>query len=197
MSIAAEIAPGFEDAVHDAQRVFRRALEAFAHPGRVVAFEANLRPPSPLFPSAAALALTLLDHGTTVFLDGVLDSEGVRQFLRFHCGAPLATDPASASFALIGDAQALRLDAFSIGTPEAPERSTTVIVQVAGFDGAEPVRLKGPGIESERSFAVRGLAPSFWTQWRANAALFPLGVDLVFASLGAIAALPRSIKAEV
>jgi alpha-D-ribose 1-methylphosphonate 5-triphosphate synthase subunit PhnH len=196
MSIAAEIAPGFEDTVHDTQRVFRRALEAFAHPGRVVAFEAKLMPPSPLLPTAGALALTLFDHGTAVLLDGALDSEGVRQFLRFHCGAPLTADPAHASFALIGDAEALRLDTFAIGTPEAPERSTTAIVQVAGFDGAEKVRLSGPGIEREHSFAVRGLAPIFWAQWRVNTALFPMGVDVVFASPGTIAALPRSIKAE-
>lgn len=197
MSTALEIPPGFADAVHEAQRVFRRALDAFAHPGRVVAIEAQLTPPTPLLPGAASLALTLFDHSTSVFLDSALDQEPVRQFLRFHCGALLVTEPAQAGFALIGGAAALRLDAFALGTPEAPERSTTVIVQVEGFGEAPTVRLKGPGIESEQVLAVRGLAPGFWTEWRANAALFPLGVDLIFATADAIVALPRSIKAEV
>jgi alpha-D-ribose 1-methylphosphonate 5-triphosphate synthase subunit PhnH len=196
VSIAAGIAPGFADAVHDAQRMFRHALEAFAHPGRVVALESALVPPAPLLGTSASVALTLFDHGTAVFLDPALDSEPVRQFLRFHCGAPLTTEPARAAFALIGDTEAFRLDAHAIGDPQAPERSTTAVVQIEAFEGAA-VRLRGPGIESERSFAVRGLAPSFWEQWRLNAALFPLGVDLIFASPRAIAALPRSVKVEV
>jgi alpha-D-ribose 1-methylphosphonate 5-triphosphate synthase subunit PhnH len=190
-------APGFADPVDDAQQVFRRLLDAFAHPGRVVSVPATLTPPAALWPSVAALALTLLDHSTPVFLDAQLSSESIVSYLRFHSGAPLAATPGSASFALIGDPRSLDLAVFAPGESERPERSATVIVQVAGFEGPAAVRLTGPGIKTSTALRVDGIDAALWRQWRENGALYPCGVDLVLAAPTAAVALPRSVRVEI
>jgi alpha-D-ribose 1-methylphosphonate 5-triphosphate synthase subunit PhnH len=194
---AADLAPGFDDPVHDAQRVFRRLLEAFAHPGRVVLLPPMLVPPSPLNPGAAALALTLVDHGTPLSLDAALDTEPVRMFLRFHCGAPIVDETSGAAFALVGNADAVDLGRFAVGEPECPERSTTVILQVPGFAYSDRIRLSGPGIECQTSLRVDGIDGGFWRQWQRNSTLYPCGVDVVFASPEAIAVLPRTVRVEI
>ncbi len=196
-AISADPTPGFDDPVHDAQRVFRRLLEAFAHPGRVVLLPPVLAPPAPLGPGTAALALTLIDHGTPLWLDAALDTPAVRTFLRFHCGAPIVEASDGAAFALVGAPDAVDLKTFAVGEPESPERSTTVILQVPGFAYSERVRLTGPGIASHTSLRVDGISADFWRQWRRNAALYPCGVDVVFAAPEAIAVLPRTVRVEI
>lgn len=195
-ALAASPAPGFADAVHDSQQVFRRLLEAFTHPGRVILLPRRLAAPDALWPSSAALALTLFDHSTPVHLDPVLDTEAVRDFLRFHRGAPLVEAPAEASFALVGNAAGVDLASFAPGDAERPERSATVVVQVPGFLHGRPVRLAGPGIATTTSLTVDGLAPDFWRQWRENGALYPGGVDVVLAAPESVAVLPRTVRVE-
>jgi len=190
-------APGFADPVDDTQQVFRRLLEAFAHPGRVVALPASPSPPPGLWPSTAALALTLLDHSTPVYLDQALQSEAIVSYLRFHSGAPLAATPSAASFALVGEPRGVDLAAFSPGEAERPERAATVILQVAGFEGSDAVRLTGPGIQKSTALKVEGIDAALWRQWRENGALYPCGVDLVLAAPEAAVALPRSVRVEI
>jgi len=179
-------APGFADPVDDTQQVFRRLLDAFAHPGRVVAVPASLSPPPGLWPSAAALGFALLDHSTPIL-----------SYFRFRTGAPIASLPAAAGFALIGDPTGLDLTVFAQGEAERPERSATVIVQVEGFEGADAVRLTGPGIKKSTALKVAGIDAALWRQWRENAALYPCGVDLVFAAPEAVVALPRAVRVEI
>ncbi|HXP73359.1 MAG TPA: phosphonate C-P lyase system protein PhnH [Stellaceae bacterium] len=195
-ALAASPAPGFADAVHDTQQVFRRLLDAFTHPGRVILLPQRLAALDALWASSAALALMLLDHSTPVHLDPVLDTEAVRDFLRFHCGAPLVEAPGEASFALVGNAAAVDLASFAPGDPVRPERSATVLIQVPGFLHGQPMRLAGPGIATTTSLIVDGVEPKFWRQWRESGALYPSGVDVVFAAPEAIAVLPRTVRAE-
>ena len=83
--------------------------------------------------------------------------------LRFHCGAPIVEAPSQAAFALAADATSLPpLDSFALGSPEYPDRSTTLLIQVRGLGEGRAVRLTGPGIEGSRRLAADGLAPDFW-----------------------------------
>ena len=63
------LAPGFAEPVLDAQAVFRASMQAFAWPGTVVPCPTELKPPAPLSPVSAALALTLADFEVTLWLD--------------------------------------------------------------------------------------------------------------------------------
>lgn len=189
--------PGLADPVFDAQRLFRVALEALSRPGRVHALPVPVDPPAPLLPWSGALALTLLDLETPVWLDPGLNEAEVRTWLRFHTGCPLVAAPDQAAFALVGSADALDDPGrFAIGDAEYPDRSTTLILQVKGLRAGEGWTLSGPGIPGTTRLAVDGLPATFPATWLENAALYPQGVDLFLAAPQGLAALPRTVRVE-
>lgn len=193
--MTAALATGFSDRVMSAQSVFRCIMEAFARPGRVCSPSVDLAPPAPLAPAAAAAALTLFDQDTPVWLDSPLANTSVAYWLRFHTGAPVVSDPQQAAFAIVSDPEhAPPFDAFALGTPDYPDRSATLILQIESFDDGPPLTFCGPGIKERIVFYPRPVPPDFRQRLAANRALFPRGVDLLLATDAAIAALPRSAK---
>ena len=100
--------PGFADPVFDAQGVFRAVMMALARPGTVHHLGVHLDPPQPLSRAAGALALTLCDNDTPIWLDARLSAApAVKEFLRFRTGARLLAEPSEATFAIIADPQRL------------------------------------------------------------------------------------------
>jgi alpha-D-ribose 1-methylphosphonate 5-triphosphate synthase subunit PhnH len=187
--------PGFRDPVRESQSVFRLAMRAMSSPGTIAACEWRLAPPRPLLPSAAALVLALCDFETPIFLDRPLAAcADVVEFMRFHTGARLVSTPAEAAFAVIADSARLpALAAFAQGTPDYPDRSTTLIVQVESLQ-ARDWRLEGPGIRGVARLRAAPLPDRFAAQLRANRHQFPRGVDILFVTATAMAALPRSVR---
>ena len=100
------LAPGFADPQLDAQRVFRQLLQAMARPGQVAPLDRLPDAPLPLGRAAAALALTLFDLDTPIWLSEDLRA-AAGDYLAFHTGAPLARDLGAASFVLVADGNAL------------------------------------------------------------------------------------------
>lgn len=192
--MTAQLSPGFADPVLDSQRVFRAAMDALSHPGRTVPLDTALDVPAPLTPSGAALVLMLADFETTLWLDAALAAApAVGRYLTFHSGVRLTDDPSTADFALVSDPAAMPdLGDFAQGTPDYPDRSTTLIVQVEAFGAGW--HLEGPGIKDRIAFSAAPLAPDFTDQIVANRAGFPLGVDILFAGPATIAGLPRSTR---
>jgi len=186
---------GFRDAVHDSQAVFRTVMRAMSVPALPISLPTNLAPPAPLTATAAAILITLADFETTIWLDARLaSSDAVCQFASFHTGARLVRDPREAHFAFASTPQSMpRLATLNQGTPEYPDRSTTLIVQVAGF-AAAGLAFTGPGIKTVRQFSFSGMPKEFEQQLRDNRAQFPQGVDIVLAASAHIAALPRSVR---
>lgn len=188
------LAPAFGDPVHHAQTVFRAAMTALSRPGRIIPLSVDLLPPAPLTANAAALVLMLVDFETKLHLGKGLDTaEDARRYLAFHTGVAFTAEPGQADFALVADISDLpALGTFAQGDLEYPDRSTTVIVQVKGFD--ESLHFEGPGIDGRIAFGIAGAPFSFADDLDDNRARFPLGVDLLFAAPDAIAALPRSSR---
>ena len=120
-----------------------------ARPGIVQPAKALAKPPQPLSPVAAAVALTLCDHDTPLWLDPALkQAAAVASWLGFHTGAPLANTPADAHFAVVADpASLIAFENFAQGTQEYPDRSTTLILQVASLSSGDQLVLEGPGID--------------------------------------------------
>jgi alpha-D-ribose 1-methylphosphonate 5-triphosphate synthase subunit PhnH len=195
MSTAAVIARGFADPVHDSQRVFRTALDALARPGRIARMTSSLSPPAPLLATSAGLLIALADYETTVWLDDMLaEAADVTDFIRFHTGAPLTRIRREAELAVIAAPAAMPpLASFAQGTPEYPDRSTTLIVQVGSVANDRWV-FGGPGIPERQSFSAAPLPSDFPRQLADNRARFPCGVDLIFVTDAEIAALPRSCR---
>jgi alpha-D-ribose 1-methylphosphonate 5-triphosphate synthase subunit PhnH len=186
---------GLGDPQADAQAVFRTLLRALSHPAVPVVCPAVAPPVPGLAPAAAALLLALTDPETPVRWAGA----NAARWLRFHCGAPAATRPDEAVFALIADPATLahdggRLADHALGTDVSPERSTTLFVQVPALDGGAPLQASGPGLAAAVSFAPSGLPEGFWAQWADNRARFPSGVDLVLVCGDAIVGLPRTTR---
>jgi alpha-D-ribose 1-methylphosphonate 5-triphosphate synthase subunit PhnH len=195
LTIATALASGYQEPVFDSQRAFRAAMEALANPGRLRPVGRELAE-APLPAAAAALILALCDFETPLFLaPSVSALPGVADYLRFHTDAMLVAEPAVAAFALVDlSHDHLDLSAFAQGTPEYPDRSTTVIAIVESLSEGAAMILSGPGIAATAELCIAGLPDDFADQWRANRAAFPLGVDVLFATSDAIVGLPRSSR---
>jgi alpha-D-ribose 1-methylphosphonate 5-triphosphate synthase subunit PhnH len=179
---------GFDNPAITAAEAFRAVLQAMARPGRI-ARVAGAAPPAPCSPAAGAVLLTLVDADTPLHLAGAHDCAPLRDWVRFHTSAPLVprTD---AAFAL-GDWAALApLEGYPLGTPEYPDRSATLIVELPDLT-ATGARLTGPGIRDAARLPLPDPAA-----FAANAARFPLGLDVILTAGDRLAALPRSTRVE-
>jgi alpha-D-ribose 1-methylphosphonate 5-triphosphate synthase subunit PhnH len=189
------IGPGFSDPVFQSQGAFRALLAALSEPGLACDLGNAIVPPAGLEPATAVALLTLADYETPIWLPAALRDGPAGAWLRFHCGAALVDDPARAAFAVIDGAVAEpKLAAFNAGDDQFPDRSTTVLVQCAGFEGGEAVTLEGPGIAGRRTVAPAGLRQGFWAEVAYNAALYPLGIDLLLVHGAQVLGLPRSTQ---
>jgi len=191
----ANIAPAFADPTRGSQAVFRRVMDAVARPGTLQ--DVGFAPDAPrgLDRATGAVALTLFDFETPIWLDPALRGTQAEAWMRFHCGCPLTVDPLAAAFALVSDiASAPALAAFNQGDAKYPDRSTTLLIQLASLEGGPVVTLRGPGIKDEASLALPGLPAGFWDQVQTNGSQFQFGVDLIFTAGDRIAALPRTTR---
>jgi alpha-D-ribose 1-methylphosphonate 5-triphosphate synthase subunit PhnH len=168
-------------------------MNTMSRPGLIHDFQVQNEAPIPLSVTAAAVALTLCDFQTPVWLAPEFRTKDIERFLRFHTGASLTETPREASFALIGSQGNLAaLTALASGTHEYPDRSATAVIQVSALSNEGPVSLSGPGIKERRPLSAEGLGTDFWSFMQENHARFPIGIDVVFVSPTQIAACPRS-----
>jgi alpha-D-ribose 1-methylphosphonate 5-triphosphate synthase subunit PhnH len=189
--------PGFADTVLGTQETFRAVLDAMARPGQIVEAGAGLSPPAPLHAAAGAVALTLFDYDTPIWLDSRTETAALCAFLRFHCGCPLVDAPEDARFALVGAPRLLpEIVAFDLGDDAFPERSATLILQTEGLTAGDGLRLTGPGIETEHRLKIAGLPSTFWRERARSQVLFPRGIDLILTDGDRLAALPRTTLVE-
>jgi alpha-D-ribose 1-methylphosphonate 5-triphosphate synthase subunit PhnH len=188
------VAAGFAEPVLAAQATFRVVMDAMARPGTIRRL-AGVAAPAPLSATAAAIALTLLDYETPFWLDAPLAASGeVARFISFHTGARVTSDPAEAAFAFVAAPAATPpFASFAQGSLEYPDRSTTLVLQVAHLADGEGLVLRGPGIAGTRRLAASPLPADFLDQLADNRARFPRGVDVLLAAPDAIAGLPRSL----
>ncbi|MEK9970966.1 MAG: phosphonate C-P lyase system protein PhnH [Ferrovibrio sp.] len=192
MNAMMQPAPGFHDPVQQSQQAFRALLDAMARPGRIVTVEAEAGHPEGLSPALAAALLTLADLDTPVWLGPGFDIDAIKTWLRFHSGAPLASKPDQAAFALLDGAQMPTLDSFSFGTDEAPERGATLLIQVPALNGPAAMTWRGPGIKDAIVVPACGLDAALWRERAALSIEFPRGVDLYLGCGRDLIGLPRS-----
>jgi alpha-D-ribose 1-methylphosphonate 5-triphosphate synthase subunit PhnH len=196
MTTIAELPAGFADKVLSAQSTFRSVMEAMARPGSVQRVTASIGTPPPMMRGVAAIALTLFDHDTPIWLDEKMsETMDVARWLKFHSGAPIVADTSISAFALVNDAGALPdLDRFALGSNEYPDRSTTLILQVASLTQGQAYELRGPGIDGSAVLNATFEPKDLFDRLSINATLFPRGIDLVLVADDAIVAIPRTTR---
>jgi alpha-D-ribose 1-methylphosphonate 5-triphosphate synthase subunit PhnH len=196
MTTVAELPAGFADKVLSAQSTFRSVMDAMARPGSVQRIVAAAGTPAAMMRGTAAIALTLFDHDTPVWLDQLMsETLDVTKWLKFHTGAPVVGDSSICSFAIIGDARALpALDRFAFGSNEYPDRSTTLILQVESLTQGRSLELRGPGIDGTAVLQAAIEPADLFERLAVNAALFPRGIDVVLVHGDTIVAIPRTTR---
>ncbi|QWG15998.1 phosphonate C-P lyase system protein PhnH [Bradyrhizobium sediminis] len=196
MTTVAELPAGFADKVLSAQATFRSVMDAMARPGSVQRIAAVAGAPAAMMRGTAAIALTLFDHDTPLWLDPRMsETSDVSKWLRFHTGAPVIANSSVCSFALIGDARTLpALDRFGFGSNEYPDRSTTLILQVQSLAQGPAFELRGPGIDGTAILRAALQPVDLFDRLTINAALFPRGIDVVLVADDAIVAIPRTTR---
>lgn len=178
---------GFSDPSIQAAWGFRAAMNAMARPGDILAVQ-GAQAPAPVSEAAAVLLLVLCDPDTPVWLAPSHDSDALRRWVAFHTGAPIVAARGEAAFALGTWDSLAPLRDYRIGSAEYPDRSATLIVEMDDLRAGGAV-LTGPGIKE-----VAGLNLPDVAAFRANRALFPLGLDFFFTCGDRLAALPRSTR---
>jgi alpha-D-ribose 1-methylphosphonate 5-triphosphate synthase subunit PhnH len=196
MTTVAELPAGFADKVLSAQSTFRSVMDAMARPGSVARIAVDAGTPHPMMRGTAAIALTLFDHDTPIWLDRRMsETADVTKWLKFHTGAPVIANSTVCHFALFGEAQTLpALDRFALGSNEYPDRSTTLILQVESLTQGPILELCGPGIDGTAELRAAIQPVDLFERLAVNAALFPRGIDVVLVHDDTIVAIPRTTR---
>ena len=210
------VCKGFDDPVTDSQRCFRTILNALSQPGSVGHLDGIPlgHAPKGWTEAAWALAMTLLDGDTLVWLSPSLATAVAHASLQFHSSCPITLNSGEADFVFVGNANE-QPDWSSLrhGEAEFPDLSATVILQVPGIEVVEPSapnvapnvapsstwELRGPGIEHTRLIRLEHGPEDQWPEQLrhalvANRAQFPLGVDLLLVWRDRVCALARSTR---
>ncbi|MEM7521027.1 MAG: phosphonate C-P lyase system protein PhnH [Pseudomonadota bacterium] len=177
---------GFAAPATDAAYAFRALMEAMARPGTIHEVSRAM-PPDGLSVAAGVAVLTLCDPDTSVHLAGSTDTQGVREWITFHTGAPFV-GAATCDFAVGTWADLGPMDRYKIGTSEYPDRSATLIIEMERLAQDGPT-LTGPGIQDSVALSLPETAA-----FQANHRLFPLGLDFIFTCGTQLCALPRSTE---
>jgi alpha-D-ribose 1-methylphosphonate 5-triphosphate synthase subunit PhnH len=188
---------GFGNEALGSQAVFRSALEALSHPGRLVEVRHDATVPAHGHAASAALLLAMLDADCTLWLSPKLATSDAALWLHFHTGCQIVTDVSQAQFLWIalGDAMPA-LTTLAQGTDAYPDQSATCVIDVTALHHATGAdahwTLRGPGIQAQQQVSVQGLDAGFVAQWTANQARFPSGVDVFLATPHHLMGLPRT-----
>jgi alpha-D-ribose 1-methylphosphonate 5-triphosphate synthase subunit PhnH len=165
------------------QSLFRRLMDAFAYPGRILPL-----PALNAGETLVAVLATLVD-GSVSLADpaGLLVDE---EWSRLE--AQRAVPEAARFVAARGEASADFTPA--LGSLENPHMGATLLLQVTALGEGQPLRLTGPGVDGKTLLRVSGLNPAWLERRREWNAGFPMGVDLLLLAPNHVAALPRSCQ---
>ena len=197
----ASLGAGFSNEAFGSHAVFRAVLQALSQPGRTVAVEHDAQTPAVGHAASAAVLLALLDSDCTLWLSPSLAANDAGAWLRFHTGCTLVTDPALARFVWVAQGDEWpALQSLAQGSDIYPDQSATCVLDVSHAEATavyaiDAWHLRGPGIQDLTALLVDGLPDDFETQWAANHAMFPRGVDLLLGTPGHIVGLPRTTRA--
>lgn len=194
-----QLHPAFTDPVGQSQTIFRALLKSMSEPGVISPVPTEMLQEHPssaaIYASTWSIARALFDFDSHVYVSPELTSETLVRSLQFQTEAKIAQCARDAQFVMLNLTELSELETFNLGTMEAPHISSTVLVQVEGFDQGDHFSISGPGIQGLRTIQINGLNAQHRSLIARNHALYPCGVDFIFCSPQAMLALPRSTRA--
>jgi alpha-D-ribose 1-methylphosphonate 5-triphosphate synthase subunit PhnH len=193
---------GFDNEAFGSQAVFRVALQALSHPGQILTMPMDAQLPQHGHGAAALLLLGLLDADTTLWMSESLAQSDAAAWLRFHTGCVCVSDPHEAQFLWLAQSQGQgqepnwpSLAQLRQGSDAYPDQSATCVIEVQSLQaGASGWVLQGPGIATQQTLQVQGLAADFQAQWAENHGRFPQGVDVFLTTPTQVVGLPRTTR---
>ena len=175
------------DPVHGTRRAFRALLSAMSRPGTVESVPER---------ADHAVAAALVDHEVGF----ATDDERLREALSGE-GRLTLTEPAEADIVHATDPAFVDVADCKRGSLVEPSGGATVVYHVDALAAGEAddlatLSLTGPGVDGTATLSV-ALPASELDAISEAASAFPRGVDAVFATDDAVAAVPRSATMEV
>ncbi len=176
------------DPVHGTRRTFRTLCDATSRPGTVHRTQTA--------PADYAVVAALVDHEVTFHSSDEELTEALASQGRLESAAPAEADIVHTKGVPSWDVRDLER-----GSLVEPSEGATVVYRVDGLaaspeDGQTAVTVTGPGVDGATTFGV-GLPEAEVTALADAQADYPRGVDAVFTSGDAVAALPRSVTLRV
>ncbi|MCX7724042.1 MAG: phosphonate C-P lyase system protein PhnH [Thermodesulfovibrio sp.] len=177
------------DEILNCQRAFRVLLDAMCHPGRLYDLKfINHQNYLEL------ILKTLLDNEVSHCVLG--DNKKIKEKEIYEMTGSKSTEIDEADFIVIFGNSNNEIERAKIGSPEYPDSSATLIYYISS-NNTEPtrLRLKGPGIEGEKTFLISGINKNEFKLIKLINSSCPLGLDSIFLyDSGKIFCLPRSTK---
>lgn len=175
------------DPVHGTRKGFRAVLTAMSRPGTVE--------PAPERADYAVVS-AVVDHEVSFATDDDRLSDALASQGRLE-----AADPASADIVHATDPGFVDIGDCARGSLVEPSDGATVVYRVGaltegGADDLTTASLTGPGVDGTATLSVDLPAAELDALAEAQSA-FPRGVDAVFATDDAVAAVPRSATIEL
>lgn len=190
------IKKGFESPVYDSQTVFRQLLKAMSEPVTECTVPVLDECPDTLNLATYSVALTLFDQDTQVFLTDSIQSDDVKQTLRFHTALKLVDAVEQADFVLCNEHDMPKLAQLKKGNNEYPDQSCILVIQSDTFNSSQSYQATGPGIKTVKTLSSSALTEDIYQQRNDLHCIFPLGIDVVMTHKNRLIALPRTTQLE-
>ncbi len=187
------------DEVFDAQAHFRILLDSMARPGSINTLDTkNLSVPDGLNAASAFIAFALLNSDVTFHLNN--KNETVEQYLKTNTFSQAGNSMDANFIFLSGKDAADIIFQTSVGEPEYPEKSTTLIIDVASIqdhkqEDSLAIEVSGPGVKDTQTCFIQGLNKAILEALKEQNAEYPLGIDTIVTDQhGRLLCFPRTSR---
>ncbi len=184
------------DFVHDAQRVYRKLLQAMANPGRICSIETQALKFEAQGGALAAIGCTLLDNEVSAYVEK--NPRLLRLFRDLTLTHPAELSQADYLFFTSPMNYAsvdFVLKNAKRGTLADPQASATLIFFCENLCGTTSIALTGPGVDGARNLRTVRYVRNIIVMRQNMRTEYPCGLDLIFADRGGrIMAIPRLVS---
>ena len=181
--------------VHQTQQHYRTLVDIFSYPGKISKSVEKPNNYSTFCDGVLMTAMTLLDNEVAFYT--TFKSDG--QEFSTLTGAEMVDETGQSDYLIIKekDLEPAVFEDASIGTLPSPEKSATLIIEVASFHEGNFYKLTGPGINDQLMIQV-SLEEKWITHRNERCKEYPLGIDLILIdSQSNMMSIPRTTKIEV